>query len=97
MAWIRRKWTAEDADEWTKEDIIASVLSAISYITLTVGVMLSIFNLWYGWVTLAIGIIATILMFYIIDPKLKTISTSYEKKQKKYLDDLERINRWEEI
>ena len=96
MPWIRRKWTAKAADEWTKEDIIASILSAISYVALTIGLMLSIFNLWYGWVTLLVGIVSAVLMFYIIDPKLKAISISYEKKQKKYIEDIDRIIRWED-
>lgn len=96
MPWIRRKWTPKDAEEWTKEDLFASILSALSYITLTIGLALAIFNLWYGWVTLGAGIIITYLMFYIIDPKLKVISSEYEKKQKKYIDDLDRIIRWED-
>lgn len=96
MPWIRRKWSPKDAEEWTKEDLIASILSALSYITLTVGLALALFNLWYGWVTLGAGIIITYLMFYVIDPKLKVISESYEKKQKKYIDDVDKIIRWEE-
>lgn len=95
MALIRRSWTPEEADEWTKEDLYASILSVLSYITLTVGLTLALFNLWYGWVTLGFGIICTLLMIYVIDPKLKTISTSYEKKQKKILEDVDRIIRWE--
>jgi hypothetical protein len=35
-------------------------------------------------------------MIKIIDPKLKAISEDYEIKQKKYLEDLEKIARWEE-
>lgn len=96
MPWIRRKWTPKDAEEWTKEDLFASILSVSSYITLTIGLALAIFNLWYGWVTLGAGIVITYLMFYVIDPKLKVISSEYEKKQKKYIDDLDRIIRWED-
>ena len=95
MALIRRKWTPKEADEWTREDLFACILSVLSYITLTVGLMLALFNLWYGWATFAAGIVSTLLMFYIIDPKLKTISDSYEKKQKAYIENVDRINRWE--
>lgn len=35
-------------------------------------------------------------MIKIIDPKLKAISEDYEIKQKQYLEDLERIARWED-
>lgn len=95
MAFIRRKWTAEAADEWTKEDWIAMLLSVLSYITLTIGVALSFLLLTSGFIILAVGIVITLLMYWVIDPKLKTISNEYEKKQKEYLTQLEDIQRWE--
>ncbi|MDZ7292808.1 MAG: hypothetical protein ONB44_23790 [candidate division KSB1 bacterium] len=96
MSWIRTEWTPHDADEWTKEDWIAIVLSSLSYIALTVGVGLSLLLLWIGYVVLALGVVFTIAMFAVIDPKLKSISSGYEKKQKEYLESLEKIIRWEE-
>jgi len=97
MGWIRREWTPEEADEWTKEDLIAVILAPFTYIFTAIGLAWSLFGLWYGFVMLALGIIVTILMFWVIDPKLSTISTEYEKKQKEYLENLERIVRWEDI
>ncbi len=97
MSLIRRKWTPEAADEWTKEDWLAMVLSVFSYITLTVGVALSFLLLASGFIILLAGIIITLLMYWVIDPKLKTISNEYEKKQKEYLLKLEDIQRWETI
>jgi len=96
MAWIQRKWTPAEADEWTKEDWIAIVFSVLAYITLTVGVALSMLLLTIGFIILAASIVFTILLFYVIDPKLKAVSSSYEEKQKEYLEDLERVQRWEE-
>ena len=49
-----------------------------------------------AFIILAAGIILTIIMHWIIDPKLKMISEEYEKKQKEYLETLERNTRWEE-
>jgi len=95
MPLIRRKWTAHDADEWSKEDWIAIILSAISYLTLTVGSVLSMLLLTTGFIILGFGIIITILMYLVIDPKLKTISAEYEKKQKDYLHKLDEIQKWE--
>jgi hypothetical protein len=46
---------------------------------------------------LALGIFLTWLMHWVIDPKLKMISSEYEKKQHEYLEQLERNARWEEI
>jgi hypothetical protein len=97
MALIRRNWTPADADEWTKEDWYTIVISPLAYILLTVGTALSFLLLWWGFVVLGIGIVLTILMHWIIDPKLKTISGEYEKRQKHYLEELERSVRWEEL
>jgi uncharacterized membrane protein len=96
MTWIKRNWTPHEADEWTKEDWMAIVLSPLSYIFITFGLALSLFLLPLGFIFLGIGILITILMFWIIDPKLKVISEDYEQKQRKYLENLEKIQRWEE-
>ncbi len=42
-----------------------------------------------------LGVVLLLLMLWIIDPKLKAISGDYEHKQKQYLEDLEKIARWE--
>lgn len=95
MAWIKRTWTPHEADEWTKEDWLAIILSPLSYIFITFGLALSLFMLTSGFILLGIGIVITIIMFWIIDPKLSVISEDYESKQRKYLEDLEDIQRWE--
>lgn len=96
MGFIQTKWTAEQADNWTKEDHLSFILSPLIYFLLALGVALSLLLLWYGWVILGVSIILLVVMIKIIDPKLKAISQDYEMKQKKYLEDLEKIERWEE-
>jgi len=96
MAFIRRNWTAETADNWTKEDWFAITLSALSYVLLTVGTALSFLLLPIGFLILAVGIVVTLLMYWIIDPKLKVVSSEYEKKQKEYLKHIEEVQRWED-
>ncbi|MDH7513022.1 MAG: hypothetical protein QHH14_08760 [Clostridiales bacterium] len=96
MSWIKREWTAAEADRWTKEDYLVFVISPIVYLLLAVGTALSLLLLWYGWVILGAGVVLLLVMIWIIDPKLKAISGDYEMKQKKYLEDLEKIVRWEE-
>ncbi len=93
---IRRNWTAHDADQWTKEDWITIVASVLAYAFLMVGTGLSFLLLWYGYVILILGVIFTIFMHWVIDPKLKKISADYEKQQKGYLEELEKKVRWEE-
>ena len=97
MPFIKRKWTPDEADEWSKEEIYACIISPLAYVTLTIGIMLSLFLLWYGFIILIAGIILTFLLFYIIDPKLSVISDEYEKKQKEYLKILDKIIKWKEI
>ncbi len=96
MGLIKRQWTAAEADEWTREDWIAIVLSPLAYMLIMIGTALSFLLLWSGFVLLGVGIIATILMHWVIDPKLKAISDQFEHRQKDYILELERTMRWEE-
>jgi len=49
-----------------------------------------------GFIMLTVGIVSTAMMFWVIDPKLDVISEDYEHKQREYLEELEKIQRWEE-
>jgi hypothetical protein len=71
------------------------MISPLVYMLLMIGTALSLFLLWYGFVLLGVGIVLLLLMLWIIDPKLKAISTDYEAKQKHYLEEVEKIERWE--
>ena len=95
MSWIKRRWTAVEADRWTKEDYLTFVISPLVYVLLMVGTALSLLLRWYGFLLLGAGVVLLLLMLWIIDPKLKAISEDYEVKQKHYLEDLEKIARWE--
>ncbi|MBN2001597.1 hypothetical protein JW935_28910 [candidate division KSB1 bacterium] len=96
MSLIKRTWTPHEADEWTKEDWIAIIISPFSYVLIGIGLAMSLFLLPLGFLLLGIGIVITVIMFYVIDPKLKAISEGYEKKQREYLKELDKIQRWEE-
>jgi len=96
MALIKRKWTVKEVNNWTKEDAIACILSSIAYIALMVGTAMSLLALWQGYVILIGGVVLALLMYLVIDPKLKATSREYEKKQQQYLDDLEKTIKWEE-
>lgn len=94
LAFIRRAWTPESADELHKEDWLAILFSVIAYTAILVGSAMSALLMPLGFVILAIGIFCTIAMYWIIDPKLKVVSSEYEKKQKDYLLKLEEIQKW---
>lgn len=96
MKGIQSKWTPEQADRWTKEDRVTFFISPLIYILLALGVAFSLLLQWYGFVLLGISVLLLVVMIKIIDPKLKAISEEYETKQKKYLEELEKITRWED-
>ena len=96
MGVFKKVWTAEAADRWSKEDYFAFVLSPLVYFLLALGVAFSLLLRWYGWLLLGLAILLLVLLIKIIDPKLKAISEDYEIRQKDYLEDLEKIARWEE-
>jgi len=96
MAIIRKNWKPEEAENWTREDWIVIIISPLCYVGLSVGIALSFLFMKTGFIILGITIILIILMHWIIDPKLKAISTDFEKKQLHYLEELEKIMRWEE-
>ena len=79
MQIIKREWTPESADEMHKEDWFAIVFSVIAYISLMVGTAMSALLIPTGFFILIIGILATIIMYWIIYPKLRAISSEYEK------------------
>jgi uncharacterized membrane protein YagU involved in acid resistance len=95
VSFIKRNWSTTEADEWTKEDWLTIIVSPIAYVLIMIGIALSFLLLWPGFVLLALGIVATVLMHWIIDPKLKAISDEYELRQKEYIAELERTARWE--
>lgn len=96
MGFVKRKWTAKEADEWSKEDTLTIILSPLIYMALMIGCALSAFLLPIGFIILAAGIILLVVMIYIINPKLSAVSEEYEKKQKEYLKTLDRKIKWEE-
>lgn len=95
MKGIKTQWSPEEADRWSKEDYLTFIISPLIYFLLALGAIWSLLLRWYGWVTLVICGLLLWLMLRIIDPKLKAISLDYEKKQKKFLEELEKIERWE--
>jgi hypothetical protein len=96
MRGIQTKWTSEQAERWTKEDRITFFISPLIYVLLALGVAYSLLFKWYGYILLGASVFLLVVMIKIIDPKLKAISEEYESKQKEYLEDLEKIARWED-
>ncbi|HLV02182.1 MAG TPA: hypothetical protein VKZ59_12995 [Acidobacteriota bacterium] len=93
---IQREWTPHEADEWTREDYLAMIFSSLSYLFLTIGAGLCFLLPLWGFLTVGIGLLCALIMYWIIDPKLQTLSIEYESKQKEYLKELDRLMKWKE-
>jgi hypothetical protein len=89
-ALIRRTWTAEEADQWTREDWIAIGLSPIVFALLMVGVTKLLLLQTGGFLLTGAAMLGAALIYWVIDPKLRAVSQEYEHQQARYLDDLER-------
>ena len=96
MGSLKTKWNPREADSWSKEDYLTFVISPLIYFLLAVCTALSLLLIWNGWLILGMSLVLLWFMIKVIDPKLKAISEDYELKQKKYLEELEKIARWEE-
>jgi len=93
---IRRSWTPEQADEWTREDWIAVILSPLVFAALMIGVT-KLLLLQLGGLWLLLGaVVGTIAIYWVIDPKLRAVSSEYEAQQAQYIKQLEQRLRWQE-
>jgi hypothetical protein len=95
FGFIRRTWTPDSANRWSREDVIAAIFSALGYLFIIVGGTLSLLGSTIGYITLGLGIAASAFMYWVIDPKLRAVSADYELQQKEHLARLESITRWE--
>ena len=94
---IRRSWTAEQASEWTREDWIVIVLSPLVFAFILFGLtkllLLQISGLWLVLAAIA----GAAAIYWVIDPKLRAVSEEFETTQAKYLEELERSVRWDDV
>ncbi len=94
---VKRTWTPAEADDWTKEDCFAAALGVLCFVAVSVGTPYAFLLQPVGFLLLGAGTLLGLLMLWIINPKLEAVSADYEKKQKEYLERLEKIMRWENL
>jgi len=93
---IRRHWTPEQADEWTREDWIAVILSPLVFAALMIGVT-HLLLLQPGGLWLVLGaVLGAGVIYWVIDPKLRAVSSEYETRQARYVEQLEQRLRWQD-
>ena len=95
MSLFKKNWTGDEADRWTVHDFLACLFGVLAFVLVTTGVAGAMLLQTWGFVTLGLAILFTWLTFKVIDPKLRALSESFEKKQAGFLDSVERQNRWE--
>ena len=95
MNLFRRDWTPAAADEWTVHDLAACVLGVASFFLISIGLVGAILLEVWGFVCTAGALVCLVLMYRIIDPKLRALSDAFEARQSGYLEELEKSNRWE--
>jgi Na+/proline symporter len=96
MALSRNEWSPARADEWTIHDLAASVLAVVSYTLTALGTAGALLAQTWGFVALATGVICVVLMYLVIDPKLRAMSKSFAQRQDEYLKHVDRTTRWEQ-
>jgi hypothetical protein len=96
MSLFKKNWTAEEADLWTVHDFLACLFGVLAFVLVTLGVAGAMLLQTWGFITLGLSVLFTWLTFKVIDPKLRALSESFEKKQADFLDSVERHNRWED-
>jgi small-conductance mechanosensitive channel len=89
-------WTSEQADEWTIHDLLAAVLAILSYALTLVGIAGALLLRTWGFVALAAGIASVVLMYLVIDPKLRAMSKAFAQRQDEFLKHVDRTTRWEQ-
>jgi len=95
MSLLEKSWTPAQADEWTVHDLAASVLSAASYLLVAIGSAGALLLRIWGFVALVAGIICAMLMYLVIDPKLRAMSQAFAERQQHYLEQIDKATRWE--
>jgi ABC-type multidrug transport system permease subunit len=96
MNLFRKDWTPAEADEWTIHDTLAVVISPLIYVLILIGASLAALLMPVGFILLAIGAVLFFIMIKVINPKHTAISEGYEKKQKQYIEELEKKVKWED-
>ncbi len=95
MKLFKKDWTPAEADEWTSHDFWASLLSVLAYTLIAVGIIGAFFLQFWGFAAIILALVLSLVVYFIIDPKLRAMSKSFNNKQDGYLEKLEQTNRWE--
>jgi solute:Na+ symporter, SSS family len=94
---IKRHWTDEEAQEWTREDWIAIVLSPLVYGLILFGLVDLLLARGPGVAMLLLAAALWMVIYFVIDPKLRAVSVDYERRQAQYVRRLEERMQWDAV
>ena len=83
------------AQDWTREDWIAIVLSPLVYGLLMFGLVNVLLLRGSGFTMLVLAAIGCAAIYWVIDPKLRAVSEEYEQRQSQYVTRLEQRMQWD--
>jgi len=92
---IKRRWSAREAQEWTREDWIAILLSPAVFACLMFGLTRTLLMQPAGIGILLAAVAGAAVIYWVIDPKLRAVSAEYELSQAGYIADLDRRVGWQ--
>jgi len=92
---IKRDWSAEEAQDWSREDWIAIILSPMVYGLILFGLVNLLLLRGHGFTMLLLAAAGCAVIYWVIDPKLRAVSTEYEQRQSQYVARLERRMQWD--
>jgi len=92
---IQTEWTVEEAQEWSREDWIAIVLSPVVYGLILFGLVHALLGRGSGFGLLLVALVLCVVIYRVIDPKLRAVSVEYEQRQAGYVSRLEQSMQWD--
>lgn len=93
---LDEEWTPESADRWTVHDLVAAVLSAVSFVAAAAGSAYAVFGDARGWWILGVALGASLLLWAVIDRKLRAQSVAFRRREEAHKDVVEDRQRWGE-
>lgn len=91
-----RDWTPEEADRWTRHDLVAAILGAFTFVAFTLGGAWAVFGDPRGWAWLAAAVGASLLLWAVIDRKLRAQSLAFQRREEAHKKAVDERNRWED-
>ncbi|MBI2077621.1 MAG: hypothetical protein HYT80_04505 [Euryarchaeota archaeon] len=95
MRLVGEPWTPASADRWTYHDLIVSILSPLAFVATAAGSVYVALGEARGWFLLAAALGLGLLIWAIIDRKLRAQSEAFREREEAHKARLEDRQTWE--